>query len=292
MQNLPQEEQKQFTRAQQLIEEADRSCPKLINIDVIGRPHKVIVSQTPVRLLHACMDKLNSKKKTTFTGKGDRKVVLQVLQDFEESIAVQFDEKRAQHLKYNTKDLEKAMLDYKMARKGRHQNSLDRHTLPVQEATLHDLEDPFTPSVDADFQVQASQHLQRSSSVRILSPRVARRTDLMRVAVEVMQPRQTVGPPMVQQQSSHFESDHYQGSYSRGTATRDRPGRLPSPFSSAARTVERSSSSCSATENGERAAVEDRQLNSPIEQLQSFFRPASSHLTSHSNEEPEPDLGA
>jgi hypothetical protein len=90
-----------------LIAQAETSSPKLINIDVIGAPHEVVVAQSPERLLRECKEKLRSKR-IFFTGKADRKVVIQLLLDFEDSIAVKFDRKRAKHMTLRTEDLERA----------------------------------------------------------------------------------------------------------------------------------------------------------------------------------------
>jgi hypothetical protein len=125
-----------------LIAQAEESGPKFINIDVTGAPRVVEVAQSPERLLRECEKglcafpfgrwrpppcafvcaeesqsaerllrecklKLRSKR-IFFTGKADQKVVVQLLSDFEDLIAVEFDQKRAKNLKLRTEDLEHA----------------------------------------------------------------------------------------------------------------------------------------------------------------------------------------
>jgi hypothetical protein len=86
----------------------ESGAKKLINIDVIGNPREVeVVAQSPGRLLRVCKKNLRSER-IFFTGGGDRKHVVQLLLDFEDSIAVEVDRKRAKHLKLRTEDLERA----------------------------------------------------------------------------------------------------------------------------------------------------------------------------------------
>ena len=67
---------------------AEASSPKFINIDVIGAPREIVVTQSPERLLSACIVKLRSRD-VFFTGNADRKVVVQLLRDMDASIAVE-----------------------------------------------------------------------------------------------------------------------------------------------------------------------------------------------------------
>ncbi len=89
------------------VAQAEESCKKLINIDVIGAPREVeVVAQSPGRLLRVCKKNLRSKR--IFFFGSDRKEVVQLLLDFEDSIAVEVDRKRAKHLKLRTEDLVRA----------------------------------------------------------------------------------------------------------------------------------------------------------------------------------------
>ena len=93
-------------KLKQLLASLEGSGPKLINIDLVGT-YPCVVEQSPERLLRQCKKKLLSKK-IFFTGKADRNDVVQLLSDFEDSIAVEFDQKRARRLKLLTEDLEHA----------------------------------------------------------------------------------------------------------------------------------------------------------------------------------------
>ena len=120
----------------QRLASVEASGPKLINIDVIDVPFVVTVAQSPERLLRECKKKLLSKQ-ICFTGKADRKVVVQLLSDFEDSIAVHFDQKRAEHLYLRTQDLEHALtVDMREARRMRVRKLLQLPTLHV-EPILH-----------------------------------------------------------------------------------------------------------------------------------------------------------
>jgi hypothetical protein len=96
-------------KLKQLLASLEGSGPKLINIDLVGTS-PCVVEQSPERLLRQCKKKLLSKdpKKIFFTGKADQNDVVQLLSDFEDSIAVEFDQKRARRLKLLTEDLEHA----------------------------------------------------------------------------------------------------------------------------------------------------------------------------------------
>jgi hypothetical protein len=85
----------------------ENGAKKLINIDVIGAPRVVKVAQSPGRLLRVCKKNLRSER-IFFFGSSDRKEVVQLLLDFEDSIAVEVDRKRAKHLKLRTEDLVRA----------------------------------------------------------------------------------------------------------------------------------------------------------------------------------------
>jgi hypothetical protein len=89
------------------VAQAEESCSKLINIDVIGAPRVVKVAQSPGRLLRVCKKNLRSER-IFFFGSSDRKEVVQLLLDFEDSISVEVDRKRAKHLKLRTEDLVRA----------------------------------------------------------------------------------------------------------------------------------------------------------------------------------------
>lgn len=110
-----------------LIAQAEESGPKLININLIGAPHEVIVVQSPERHLRECKVQLRSERRSFFTGGADRQQVLRLLTDFEDSIAVEFDQKRAKHLKLKTEDLEHALTkELREARRARFRKLLRR----------------------------------------------------------------------------------------------------------------------------------------------------------------------
>ncbi|KOO26862.1 map3k delta-1 protein kinase [Chrysochromulina tobinii] len=90
------------------LKQAEASSLKLINIDVTGAPREVVVAQSPEHHLRECK-KLMLSKRIVFTGRADQKQVVQLLSDFEDSIAVQFDQKRAEHLNLCTEHLEHAL---------------------------------------------------------------------------------------------------------------------------------------------------------------------------------------
>ena len=144
-----------------LIAQAEASSPKLINIDVIGAPHEVVVAQSPERLLRECKEKLRSKR-ICFTSGGDRKHVVQLLLDFEDSIAVKFDRKRLR-----TEDLERTQgYAFGEARRSRDRNLLQRLTsheepmpiLHVSEPThtMHAVPTPPLPTRRTPLMMVAS----------------------------------------------------------------------------------------------------------------------------------------
>jgi hypothetical protein len=151
------------------VAQAEKSIPKLINIDTIDRK---VVAQSPERLLRECEKvlcaspfgrwrpppcafvcaeeaqsaerllrecklKLRSKR-IFFTGKADRKQVVQLLSDFEDLIAVEFDQKRAKNLKLRTEDLEHAhtaeLREARRRRSRKEQESLRGH---VEDEPTH-----------------------------------------------------------------------------------------------------------------------------------------------------------
>ena len=120
-----------------LVAQAEASGPKLVNINLIGAPHEVAVAPSPERLLRECMVQLRSERRIFFTGRADRQQVLQLLSDFEDSIAVEFDQKRAKHLKLKTEDLEHALTEeLREARRARFRKLVRRLTFHV-EPMLH-----------------------------------------------------------------------------------------------------------------------------------------------------------
>ena len=119
-----------------LVAKAEKSGQKLINIDMTDALHVVEAKQSPEHFLRECKKKLRSKR-IFFTGKADRKDVVQLLSDFEDSIAVEFDQKRAEHLYLRTQDLEHALtVDMREARRMRVRKLLQLPTLHV-EPMLH-----------------------------------------------------------------------------------------------------------------------------------------------------------
>ena len=74
-----------------------------------------MVAQSPERLLRECKNNLLREcknnlctKRICFTSGGDRKHVVQLLSDFEDSIAAKFDQKRAKLHNFMTEDLVRA----------------------------------------------------------------------------------------------------------------------------------------------------------------------------------------
>ena len=120
------------------VAQAEESCSKLINIDVIGAPRVVKVAKLPGRLLRECKKNLRSER-IFFFGSSDRKEVVQLLLDFEDSIAVEVDRKRAKHLKFRTEDLARAhATELGHARRSRARKLLQRLTFHEEPMpTLH-----------------------------------------------------------------------------------------------------------------------------------------------------------
>jgi hypothetical protein len=103
--------------------------PKLINIDVIDAPREVkVVAQSPGGLLRECKKNLRSER--IFFFGSDRKEVVQLLLDFEDSIAVEVDRKRAKHLKLTTEDLVRA----RRSREQRH--TVNEEPMPTQHVSV------------------------------------------------------------------------------------------------------------------------------------------------------------
>ena len=124
---------------------------KLINIDVIDALHVVEVAQSPELLLRKCKELLRDPERIFFTGRADRKQVVQLLSDFEDSIAVEFDQKRAEQLNLCTEDLEHALaVDTREARRMRVRKLLQRPTFHV-EPTLIRLVSSFVSSLVSSF---------------------------------------------------------------------------------------------------------------------------------------------
>ena len=126
-----------------LIAQAEASGPKLININLIRAPHEVPVAPSPERLLRECMVQLRSERRIFFTGRADRQQVLQLLSDFEDSIAVEFDQKRAKHLKLRTEDLEHALTEeLREARRARFRKLVRCLTLHVEPMPILHVSEP------------------------------------------------------------------------------------------------------------------------------------------------------
>jgi len=115
-----------------VLKQAEASSLKFINIDLIDAPREVVVAQSPEHLLRRCKKKLRSKQ-VFFTGKADRKDVVQLLSDFEDSIAVEFDQKRAKLLKLRTEDLVRAkeLGEARRSRDRKEQERLSSHEEPM-----------------------------------------------------------------------------------------------------------------------------------------------------------------
>jgi hypothetical protein len=124
-----------------LIAQAEESGPKFINIDVIGAPCEVLVAQSPEDLLRQCKKKLLSKK-ICFTGKADRKVVVQLLSDFEGSIAVEFDQERAKLQKLRTEDLAQVITEAPEARRSRSRKEQGRLTVHEERTPILHVPEP------------------------------------------------------------------------------------------------------------------------------------------------------
>jgi hypothetical protein len=121
-----------------VLKQAEASSLKFINIDLIDAPREVVVAQSPEHLLRECKKKLRSKR-IFFTGEDDRKDVVQLLSDFEDSIAVEFDQKRAKLHNLRTEDLVRARTnELGEARRSRNRKEQERfasHEKPLP--TLH-----------------------------------------------------------------------------------------------------------------------------------------------------------
>jgi len=125
-----------------LVAQAEKSVPKLINIDLIGVRKEVEVNQSPERLLRECKLQLRSKR-IFFTGGADRKHVVQLLSDFEDSIAVEFDQKRAKHLNLWTEDLEHALTaELREARRARFHKLLQSLTFHEEPMPILHVSEP------------------------------------------------------------------------------------------------------------------------------------------------------
>jgi hypothetical protein len=99
----------------------------------------------PEHLLRECKKNLCSER-IFFTGNADRKQVVQLLCDFEDSIAVEFDQKRAEHLKLRTEDLEHVLTaELREARRSRFRELLQLLTVRQRKGRLTVHEEPPTP---------------------------------------------------------------------------------------------------------------------------------------------------
>jgi hypothetical protein len=88
-------------------------------------PREVVVAQSPERLLRECKKNLCSER-IFFTGRADRKQVVQLLSDFEDSIA--FDHERAKLQKLRTEDLAQVLTVAREARRSRSRKEQGRLT--------------------------------------------------------------------------------------------------------------------------------------------------------------------
>ena len=88
-------------------------------------PREVVVAQSPERLLRECKKNLCSER-IFFTGRADRKQVVQLLSDFEDSIA--FDHERAKLQKLRTEDLAQVLTEAREARRSRSRKEQGRLT--------------------------------------------------------------------------------------------------------------------------------------------------------------------
>jgi hypothetical protein len=113
------------------VAQAEASGPKrhakLINIGVIDKPREVVVTQSPEHFLRQCKKMLRSNQ-IFFNGKADQKVVVQLLSDFEDSIAVEFDHERAKLQKLRTEDLAQVLTEAREARRSRSRKEQGRLT--------------------------------------------------------------------------------------------------------------------------------------------------------------------
>jgi hypothetical protein len=96
----------------------------------------------PERLLRECKKNLRSHR-IFFSGHADRKQAVQLLYDFEDSIAVEFDQKRAEHLKLRTEELEHALTaELREARRTRSRKMLQRLTVHVEPMRILHVSEP------------------------------------------------------------------------------------------------------------------------------------------------------
>jgi hypothetical protein len=96
----------------------------------------------PEHLLRECKKKLCSER-IFFTGRADRKEVVQLLSDFEDSIALEFDQKRAEHLKLRTEELEHALTaELREARRTRSRKMVQRLIVLVKPMRILHVSEP------------------------------------------------------------------------------------------------------------------------------------------------------
>jgi hypothetical protein len=127
------------------VAQAEASGPKrhakLVNIDVIGAPSEVVVTQSPEHLLRECKKNLRSNQ-IFFNGKADRKDVVQLLSDFKESIAVKFDHERAKLQKLRTEDLAQVITEAPEARRSRSRKEQGRLTVHEERTPILHVPEP------------------------------------------------------------------------------------------------------------------------------------------------------
>jgi hypothetical protein len=125
------------------VAQAEASGPKrhakLINIDVIGAPREVVVTQSPEHFLRECKKNLCSER-IFFTGCSYRKQVVQLLSDFEDSIA--FDQERAKLQKLRTEDLAQVITEAREARRSRSRKEQGRLTLHEEPTPILHVSEP------------------------------------------------------------------------------------------------------------------------------------------------------
>jgi hypothetical protein len=102
-------------------------------------PREVVVAQSPERLLRECKKNLCSDR-IFFTGRADRKQVVQLLSDFEDSIA--FDQERAELQKLRTEDLAQVITEAREARRSRSRKEQGRLTFYEEPMTILHVYEP------------------------------------------------------------------------------------------------------------------------------------------------------
>ena len=116
------------------VQRAETFAPKLVNIDSPDAPDVKAVQKPPEYFLRECKKKLRSETQAKFTGGSDRPKVLQVLADFEDSIATEFDAKRVDHIFRAKVGTETA--DLAMAREARKEEEKNALKVKIHQARL------------------------------------------------------------------------------------------------------------------------------------------------------------